>query len=91
MGWLALAGWLGVRLRVLLDGACMCASAHLPCSPRSSPLAPLFPHKRAERVAAPAMLSALSDVLDEDAESFTLKLWQILIYEQLKLTHGGGQ
>ena len=37
------------------------------------------------------MLSALSDVLDEDAESFTLKLWQILIYEQLKLTHGGGQ
>ena len=34
------------------------------------------------------MLEALGDVLDEDAESFTLKLWQILIYEQLKLVHG---
>jgi len=32
-----------------------------------------------------AMLGALADVLDEDAEPFTLKLWQILIYEQLKL------
>lgn len=30
---------------------------------------------------------ALGEVLDEDAESFTLKLWQILIYEQLKQQH----
>lgn len=36
-------------------------------------------------VSAEAMLGALADVLDEDAEPFTLKLWQILIYEQLKL------
>ncbi|KAI3435633.1 hypothetical protein D9Q98_001692 [Chlorella vulgaris] len=37
---------------------------------------------------AAAMLAALRDVLDEDSESFTTKLWQILIYEQLKLEHG---
>lgn len=43
----------------------------------------------AGHVSAEGMLSALADVLDEDAEPFTLKLWQILIYEQLKLTHGG--
>ena len=42
----------------------------------------------AGHVSAQAMLEALGDVLDEDAESFTLKLWQILIYEQLKLVHG---
>lgn len=39
----------------------------------------------AGHVSAEAMLGALADVLDEDAEPFTLKLWQILIYEQLKL------
>lgn len=33
------------------------------------------------------LTQALSEVLDEDAESFTLKLWQILIYEQLKQQH----
>lgn len=31
------------------------------------------------------MLAALRDVLDDDAEPFCVKLWQILIYEQLKL------
>lgn len=39
----------------------------------------------AAHVSAGGMLEALGDVLDEDAEAFTLKLWQILIYEQLKL------
>jgi hypothetical protein len=38
---------------------------------------------------AEAMLGALRDVLDEDAESFVTKLWQILIYEQLKLERSG--
>ena len=43
----------------------------------------------AAHVSAAAMLEALRDVLDEDAEPFTLKLWQILIYEQLKVERGG--
>ena len=41
----------------------------------------------AAQVSADTMLEALRDVLDEDAESFVLKLWQILIYECLKIEH----
>ncbi|EFN54448.1 hypothetical protein CHLNCDRAFT_135870 [Chlorella variabilis] len=43
----------------------------------------------AAHASAAAMLEALGEVLDEDAASFTTKLWQILIWEQLKLEHGG--
>ena len=39
----------------------------------------------AAHASAHEMVTALSEVMDEDAESFTMKLWQILIYEQLKL------
>ncbi len=36
-------------------------------------------------VAAGSMLESLKDVLDEDAPSFTTKLYQVLIYESEKL------
>ena len=54
---------------------------------------PLDPHPPAPaQVAAHAspeqVLEAVQVVLDEDADSFVTKLFQVLIYESLKLEHG---
>lgn len=71
---LLLAGWVGKKVQELLG---------------EEPAFVEFVMKQLRaHTGAQAMLEALAEVLDEDAEPFTLKLWQILIYEQLKLEHG---
>ena len=40
--------------------------------------------KLRERVDASVLLEELSVFLDEEAESFVLKLWRMIIYETLK-------
>ncbi|KDD76096.1 hypothetical protein H632_c358p0 [Helicosporidium sp. ATCC 50920] len=41
-----------------------------------------------DKSSASEMIAALKDVLDEDTLNFVVKLFQILIYEALKLEHG---
>jgi len=68
-------------------GAMQCGGLHLACvaQPIASQVIPTLLPLSCPRPSSPllpspqAMLEALRDVLDEDAEPFTLKLWQILV------------
>lgn len=57
-------------------------------TPTRNPLDPHPPAQVAAHASPEQVLEAVQVVLDEDADSFVTKLFQVLIYESLKLEHG---
>ncbi len=45
-------------------------------------------HLKTNQATPDSMRQKVGGILDEDTEEFVFKLWQVLLFEQLKIEHG---